>query len=168
MPATIKTITPFYSDNSSAPLPFPCLLTDQLELYGKAPPSTSTSLLADEPIPTAVPTGTVAPPSKVFRVARLRSLEPTQVRAASPYPHKSPKPHHAASKATTTSDTDSMSDTESISSTLSEDSKIPKPSGEPGRPGRGGYNLETALRWNQKAYGKFKVCLSPLLLSRHN
>ena len=31
-------------------------------------------------------------------------------------------------------------------------SKIPKPEGEPGRPGRGGYNLERAIDWPVKDY----------------
>jgi hypothetical protein len=38
-----------------------------------------------------------------------------------------------------------------------EDHLIPKPEGENGRPGRGGYNLELALGWDSKAFRKFKV-----------
>lgn len=49
------------------------------------------------------------------------------------------------------------SDNESTISTLSEDSKIPKPPGEAGCPGRRGYTLETALKWDTKVYSKFKV-----------
>ncbi|OAX32476.1 hypothetical protein K503DRAFT_654098, partial [Rhizopogon vinicolor AM-OR11-026] len=33
---------------------------------------------------------------------------------------------------------------------------IPKPKGEVGRPGRGGYNLEKALHWDAKRFMKFK------------
>jgi hypothetical protein len=46
-----------------------------------------------------------------------------------------------------------------------EDEPIPKPQGEAGRPGRGGYNLEAALAWDQLDYQKFKVglCCIPLV-----
>jgi len=35
--------------------------------------------------------------------------------------------------------------------------QIPKPVGEAGRPGRGGYNLEKTLRWSPKSFKKVKV-----------
>jgi len=34
---------------------------------------------------------------------------------------------------------------------------IPKPEGEAGRPGRGGYNLEESLEWRSKDYERLKV-----------
>ncbi|KAF8514004.1 hypothetical protein BU17DRAFT_68560 [Hysterangium stoloniferum] len=37
------------------------------------------------------------------------------------------------------------------------DTKIPKPDGEPGRPGCWGYNLQHALNWNVSAYNKLKT-----------
>ena len=49
------------------------------------------------------------------------------------------------------------SDMDSDSSTDSDDSTIPKPAGEAGWPGRGGYNLEVALDWDPKAFKKLKV-----------
>jgi hypothetical protein len=52
---------------------------------------------------------------------------------------------------------DLVSDNGSFTSIVSEDSKIPKPHGEPGRPGRGGYTLQEALDWSPKVYVKFKV-----------
>ena len=36
--------------------------------------------------------------------------------------------------------------------------QIPKPCGEVGRPGRGGYNLEETLAWSPDVYEQFKVC----------
>jgi len=36
---------------------------------------------------------------------------------------------------------------------------IPKPDGEAGRPGRGGYNLEETLRWKKKEFKAVKVFL---------
>ncbi|KAI0338943.1 hypothetical protein BDW22DRAFT_1432153 [Trametopsis cervina] len=41
--------------------------------------------------------------------------------------------------------------------------KIAKPAGEPGRPGRGGYNLEAALGWGEKAYNQFKTKVDRLI-----
>lgn len=38
-----------------------------------------------------------------------------------------------------------------------EEGLIPQPIGEAGRPGRGGYNFETQLAWNTKAFKKLKV-----------
>ena len=57
------------------------------------------------------------------------------------------------------------SDSESVMSTstdVSEEGKIPKPEGEPGRPGRGGYNLERAVNWPAKDYKRLKVCTETL------
>ncbi len=40
----------------------------------------------------------------------------------------------------------------------SEEAKIPKPEGEAGRPGRGGYNLENVVQWNSTEFRRLKVC----------
>ena len=48
-------------------------------------------------------------------------------------------------------------DSDDTASSLSKESKIPKLQGEAGRPGCGGYTLQTALNWNSKAYTQFKV-----------
>ncbi|KAG2084193.1 uncharacterized protein F5147DRAFT_782614 [Suillus discolor] len=60
---------------------------------------------------------------------------------------------------------DSLSDSDSstLAASLSEDSKIPKPAGEPSRPGRGGYTLREALDWSPKAYTKFKNSMHHLI-----
>jgi hypothetical protein len=50
-----------------------------------------------------------------------------------------------------------MSAYSSLSSVGSSESKIPKPEGEVGRPGRGGYSLETALSWDAERFKKLKV-----------
>ena len=34
---------------------------------------------------------------------------------------------------------------------------IPKPPGEVGRPGRGGYNLDDALKWDSESLRKLKI-----------
>jgi hypothetical protein len=177
MPTTITTVSPFYDNGSIAPPPFSSLLTDQLELFGSGRGQHSSSLLADEVLPSA--TRITAPP-KVTRSQTQKSAALTPefklaVRspkshacATSPYPKKPPKQpcagFHNHPSSDLSSDSDSSvessglsSDDKSTSDTLSEDFKIPKPPGESGRPGRGGYNLETTLDWNHKMYAKFKV-----------
>lgn len=51
------------------------------------------------------------------------------------------------------SDDDELSE---VSST-DEPPLIPKPEGEAGRPGRGGYNLQASLGWSKKEYTQLKV-----------
>ncbi|KAJ3740308.1 hypothetical protein EV360DRAFT_90432 [Lentinula raphanica] len=45
---------------------------------------------------------------------------------------------------------------ESDSDDSDDDDKIPKPTGEAGRPGRGGYSLRAALKWSDEKHGKVK------------
>ncbi|KAG2740259.1 hypothetical protein P692DRAFT_20655172, partial [Suillus brevipes Sb2] len=47
----------------------------------------------------------------------------------------------------------------SLSSIASHESKIPKPDSEAGRPSRGGYNLEIALKWDSGHFKAFKECV---------
>ncbi|KIJ65078.1 hypothetical protein HYDPIDRAFT_167379 [Hydnomerulius pinastri MD-312] len=165
MPATIKTISPFYNDDSSAPPPFPPMLTDQLELFGKT--HHSSSLLADEVLPPSYNTPASVPEVKSPSRTQGPTLAPKfRLAARSPYPKKEVKQTRAISHSTNSDSEESQvstSDNESTASSDSEDSKIPKPPGEPGRPGRGGYTLETALGWNQKSYSKFKNFMHSLI-----
>ena len=48
-------------------------------------------------------------------------------------------------------------DSDQNSESSDDETLIPKPNGEAGRPGRGGYNLEDALGWHAKEYSRFKV-----------
>jgi hypothetical protein len=48
---------------------------------------------------------------------------------------------------------------DAASSTLPDDFKIPKPQGEPGHPGCGGYMLESTLNWNHNLSVRFKASL---------
>ncbi|KAF9233013.1 hypothetical protein BU15DRAFT_80559 [Melanogaster broomeanus] len=164
MPTTITPIPPFYDERSNAPPPCTPILTDQQELWGKV--TRSSGLLADEMLtPSHLET---LRPSPGFKLSPAK-LPKTTVRVLSPAPYtKKPlKRDCASSKAINSSSDDEgsieSSDDESTLSTSSEDSKIPKPSGEPGRPGRGGYNLEIALGWNQKLFVKFKKYIHALI-----
>jgi len=59
------------------------------------------------------------------------------------------------------SDWSDASSLTSLPSDMDEDDpeygKIPKPSGESGRPNRGGYTLRLALKWSAKDYKALKV-----------
>ena len=70
--------------------------------------------------------------------------------------HPSPSPGSDSPPGSDTSGSDLSEISESDSADL-DDAKIPKPAGEAGRPGRGGYNLEVTLDWNPKAFKKLKV-----------
>ncbi|KAG1720022.1 hypothetical protein EDB19DRAFT_1918325 [Suillus lakei] len=163
---TSTPVPPFYDSEPGAPLPFPPMLTDQLELFGNVdhPPTT---LIADEvlvPQASIVPTARASSstPAPEFKLAKWRLKHSDHY--SSPYPKKAAFPcSHSHSRTPLPSDSvsslDSLSDSNSSSTSgasLSEDLKVPKPAGEPGRPGRGGYTLYEALDWNPKAYAKFK------------
>ena len=55
---------------------------------------------------------------------------------------------------------DSLTSSSDCESANSDELKIHKPDGEPGRPGRGGYNIEEALGWHPNAYKKLRVHIS--------
>ncbi|KAI6004947.1 hypothetical protein EDD15DRAFT_2359879 [Pisolithus albus] len=189
MPMTVKTIPPFFNDNTAAPPPFPPMLTNQLELYG----NTSHSCLLTDKVNNTVTTNTVTTAITISkdkptqRLRTTRSSSPymkkvTATRSSLPYAKKvtfsrrsqTRSPSHAlshASMVSTSEESDCSSesdndDNDDTSSMLSEDSKIPKPPGEPGHPGRGGYNLEIALDWNQKSFAKLKK-LTHHLINEH-
>ncbi|KAI9462190.1 hypothetical protein HD554DRAFT_2041183 [Boletus coccyginus] len=131
----VKPFLPFY-DESSAPPAFPSLLTNQLELFGNT--HHSPSLLADEILP---------PKSKSIM----------QIQSALPESHSHADLESLSEDSSSSSSlSDSPSDSKSTSMTLSEGSKILKPPGEPGCPGRGGYNLKGVIDWNHKVFTKFK------------
>jgi hypothetical protein len=126
-----------------------------------APPPTLPILIAQTEV------GVVDAPCKLLAQEEIGS-GPTVARSArssaryTPYPKSASKqalpskPRHnkgpdedaSDSELTSISDTDSESDDSHL---------ISKPEGEAGRPGRGGYNLEEALKWEHKKYLKVKV-----------
>ncbi|KAI5993440.1 hypothetical protein EDD15DRAFT_2367177 [Pisolithus albus] len=175
MPTTVKRVSPFYDDDSVALPPLSSKLTDQVELFGQTPrPMT---LLADEHL---TPAGLGVIPPKFSVASRsgtprstpapeFRVVSKTSRRGASPYAKKVAFQGMAAEQtrnSTDESSSEASSDDDSTASTISDESKIPKPQGEPGRPGRGGYTLEAALDWNHSAYMKFKK-LTHRLIEEH-
>ena len=123
-----------------------------------APPPTLPILIAQTEV------GIVDTPSKLLAQEEIGS-GPTVARSArsnahhTPYPKSASKPskthqQEGSDRDTSHSELTSINDTDSES----DDSHlISKPEGEAGRPGRGGYNLEEALKWEHKKYLKVKV-----------
>jgi hypothetical protein len=56
------------------------------------------------------------------------------------------------------SDLTDLEERDDLEVTDDEANIIPKPTGEAGRPGRGGYNLEEALDWDKALYRRLKAC----------
>lgn len=181
MPTMIKPISPFFNDTVAAPPSFPPMLTDQLELFGKC-----TGFTTNSPLPEAVPVtvnardrvsahkeppsgtvGTSKPISRPFKVARGSTPYTKNVATGKQHQLRSLSVASTLSSLEDSDRSPESSDNDDASSVaVSDDSKIPKPVGEPGRPGRGGYTLESAVDWNHKTFAKFKVCLSPLPMMR--
>ncbi|KAG1762223.1 hypothetical protein EDD22DRAFT_953301 [Suillus occidentalis] len=168
---TPTVVPPFYDSETGAPLPFPPMLMDQLELFGHVDCHPLT-LITDEVL--------VAKASSIIPAARASSSTPApECKLAkrvlkqsdhSPLPYlKKPTFSRSRSRSPTPlpSDSagslDSLSDSDSSTSSLLEDLKIPKPPGEPGRPGHGGYTLHEVLDWNPKLYSKFKKNMHQLI-----
>jgi hypothetical protein len=129
--------TPFYEPGAPPP-PLP-LLTAQTDLLDN--PFRPTTLINTE----------ILPKSGLLRATRVAHH---QRHVLSNNRHVSPLAN------TSTSEDSSGSDSSELSESDSDDSDgatIPKPPGEVGRPGRGGYTLDVALDWNPKAFKKLKV-----------
>lgn len=130
-------IAAFYEPGAPPP-PVP-LLTHQTELYYS--PTHSSTLIVQEELPSNHITA---------RRHSVVSLPREPVRFSADLLE--------GGRGTSPSDTGSAESSDSELTDLSDDGLIPKPDGEAGRPGRGGYNLETALDWNPKSFRKLKVC----------
>lgn len=71
--------------------------------------------------------------------------------------HCSLPPSDSSPDSESESDLSELSDLDSPSDSGLDDVKIPKPPGEAGQPGCGGYMLEEALDWDSKSFRKLKV-----------
>ena len=148
--ATMIEISPYFEPG--APPPTLPILISQTEIGNTHAPG---KLVAQEEIGSG-PT-----------VARLpcpkRNTTPSHFPLRSSTPKSRSKPPNKTLKSVSLDvDSDSESSLSSLSSSSSDpefdnDLLIPKPEGEAGRPGRGGYNLEKTLAWEAKDYRKMKV-----------
>lgn len=148
--ASSTPFSPFYEPGAPPP-PLP-LLTAQTDLIDN--PLRPLRLTNAEPLPRS---GT----ARATTSAHPRLTKVTSSRCTSPPSDSSSDPNLSESG----SDISELSDSDSSSDSGSADVKIPKPPGEAGRPGRGGYTLEEALDWNSKTFKKLKV-RSPFHYSR--
>lgn len=121
----------------------------------------------------SAPTSTV--PLLTAHTELRKGLKPSLIAQELPLKHKSvrfntaaagsapPSPIlslHTSTNSDTSSSFDENEDCDGVTTDEDEppeDNLIPKPEGENGRPGRGGYNLEVALGWDSKTFRKLKA-----------
>lgn len=182
MAAYSKPVAPFFEPGAPPP-PLP-LLTAHTDLLYDAPPLPTITAHEELPsfrrlkTPPRNPSPHTTPyarsarvsfrsptPSQGDQVAKpvltCKEKVPTSSRASTPTPtrnHGSRALSQSPNGAESSDLEGSMSELSSDADCGSDDDKISKPEGEPGRPGRGGYNLEAAMNWRPKSFKKLKVC----------
>lgn len=144
--AFFSVITPFFKPSAPPPtLPIPLAQTELGTLTcipGKVLAQEEISRLHSRADVSSAPAVNLQhPPYMKPILQRSNRLKPTTKPTALPARYESP----------------STSSESSSEESDSDDEQIPKPSGEAGRPGRGGYNLEDALDWDPKDFAKLKV-----------
>jgi hypothetical protein len=144
-----KKVATFF-EPGAPPVPLP-LLTAQTDLfYNSHRPST---LIANEELVSSFT------PNSITGAGVVRTQRGTVNR------HRANPPYSKSHTITNANDpqdhddmsSDDISDIDTDSADESDGEKIPKPSGEPGRPGRGGYNLDEAINWDPATFRKLKV-----------
>ena len=156
MSAVVKRVPPFCEQN-----PTPAagsILSSQVELFTTPPP---TCLTFQSELPPKAPNVSLGQSQEPLFLPSKGTEKQVRFKhvTVKPSRNRSVTPGHSS---TNGSDSESESDTDSVLSivTDSDNGKIPKPEGEPGRPGRGGYNLERAINWSNKDYKRLKVFIS--------
>ena len=139
-------VAPFY-EPEGPPEALP-LLTYHTEMF--CPTTTSISISWQEEM-------VFFPRSLTRRTATPSRLFTTPSRAVTPIFSRPPTPKVAKAVSFSAEQISQASIGSSLSSIASHESKIPKPDGEAGRPSRGGYNLESALKWDTNRFKTFKV-----------
>jgi hypothetical protein len=140
-------IPPFFTPGAPPPtLPIPIAQTEIGRILSPG------RLLAEEQI---------GPKSKAHRNIGARFSPYQKAKATRFERQRSRTPYAATSCAADASDAESKCSSDDSSSddddNDSEKELIPKPEGEAGRPGRGGYNLEDKLGWPRKEFQQMKV-----------
>lgn len=166
-------ISPYYEPG--APPPTLPILVAQTEIGMAQSPS---KLLAQEEIGSGPTLSRLSSGSRFTPYPKLalrrtpshfpvRSTKPNSAIHPQPGPKSAPPANTSSQVVSSDADTDSSdeSSTDSECGSLSDvnsndEQLIPKPEGEAGRPGRGGYNLEETLAWDSKEYRKIKVVRS--------
>jgi hypothetical protein len=152
-----KPYPPLYEPGAPPPALF--ILTSQTDIFYN--PLHSSTVIANEELPPNLQAKrhrSVPPVSKASSLVRFRSV---------PIHQNDSIRENSDSSLTSLSGSDvGVSDGEGDTdeSDGEGDNKIPKPPGEAGRPGRGGYTLRAALsKWDPKDYKKLQVCINTLL-----
>lgn len=147
--ASLSTIPPFFEPG--APPPTLPILLAQTEVGATDIPI---KLLAQEEIgsgPTVARSSRSTPRHHPYPKSTRKQHSPLK-------PQSNPTYDDVAPSETGATETDSESlVTDSEIESESDTPLIPKPDGEAGRPNRGGYNLEKALKWEHKKYIRVKV-----------
>jgi hypothetical protein len=149
MVANTTPCAPFYEPGAPPP-PIP-LLTAQTDLLDNA--FRPTTLVNTETLPRGLARASPARTNQITHQRHVQIPSNTRIRARA----ASPSPSQSALDSDASDLSDSSELSGSDSSDESDDGTIPKPLGEAGRPGRGGYTLEIALEWNPKAFKKLRV-----------
>jgi hypothetical protein len=158
--ASFMTINHFFEPGAPPPiLPIPLAQTELGSLVCK-----SQRLLAQEEISPLHDDNTVNSETAMPHIKpishHVNHLKPITEPLDTPVRHRSPS---------TSSESSLDLDSEDSDSDMDAKQQIPKPTGEAGQPGRGGYNLEETLNWDSKEFTKLKVfslmfqCVHPWL-----
>lgn len=139
-------VAPFY-EPEGPPQPLP-LLTYHTEMF--CSPTSLISISWQEEM-------IFFPRKLTRRISTSSPMFATTSRAATPIYSSSPAPKVTKAVSFSAEQTSPLSTGSSLLSIASHGFKIPKPDGEAGRPNRGGYNLESALKWDTNRFKTFKV-----------
>lgn len=165
MPSCKSHPVPTFYDTPEPPQPLP-MLSSQTEMCYQ--PKNPVAVSAKEemaisylPIAAPTPSGAMVK-MQCVTTPRTTNSRATTPRAASPITKPSRKSVAIDEDGGERSDSPSPSESSLSSLDGGEESstKIPKPSGEVGRPGRGGYNLEEQMGWGEAGFKRFQVKFS--------
>ena len=159
MPSCKSHPVPAFYNTPEPPQPLP-MLSSQTEMYYQ--PRNPVTVTAKEEMYLPIPAPTLSGATTKMQRVTTTNSRATTPRAVSPITKPSGRSVTINEGGVETSDSPSPS--ESTLSSLDEDdeessNKIPKPAGEVGRPGRGGYNLEEKMGWGEDSFKKLKVNL---------
>ncbi|KIM61351.1 hypothetical protein SCLCIDRAFT_1181808 [Scleroderma citrinum Foug A] len=161
MPSCKSHPVPTFYDMPEPPQPLP-MLSSQTEMCYQ--PKNPVAVSAKEemaisylPIAAPTPSGAMVK-MQCVTTPRTTNLRATTPRAASPITKPLRKSVAIDEDGGERSDSPSPSESSLSSLDGGEESstKIPKPSGEVGRPGRGGYNLEEQMGWGEAGFKRFQ------------
>jgi len=161
MPSCKSHPVPAFYDTPEPPQPLP-MLSSQMEMCYQ--PKNPVAVSAKEEMAMSLPIAAPAVSGAMVKMQRVTTTRTTNSRATTPRaasPITKPSGKSVVINEDGGERSDSPSPSESSLSSLDGDEesskKIPKPTGEVGRPGRGGYNLEEQMGWGETGFKKLRV-----------